>query len=318
VAVSHSPEVFPRLGAEGIDSRRALRCVIGMDGSEGAHTAAALASELAWPEGSVLVFVTAVARLPRLPGGEVLPVRPLVANALDAKVAAAAQRAERPVPRRRHLIGEGAPGRVIIEHARRLRADLIIMGSRGLGGIAAAALGSVAAEVMDRATCPVLVARSPHAERLIVATDGSECSWEALRWVALSGLLPDRPGTIVGVAEEAPLLNGSAPPGAAVVAAWERTMDETLQEASTNAWEAHAELARAGIDATVEVRRGDAAEQILSVAKRNDELIVIGCRGRTGLARLILGSVSRRVLTGAVGSVLVIKAGACCGLRTDG
>lgn len=142
---------------------------------------------------------------------------------------------------------------------------------------------------------------------------GSFGSRQALCWVALTGLLPGRPGTIVGVAEEAPLLNGSAPAGAAEVAAWERTMDETHQDASTHAWEAHAELARAGIDATVEVRRGDAAEQILSVARRTDDLIVIGCRGRTGLARLVLGSVSRRVLTGAVGSVLVIKAGACCG-----
>lgn len=310
-ALQHTP------GGKGVGPRPALRCVIGVDSSDGAHVAAALAGNLAWPEGSVLIFVTAVAHLPRLPSGEVLTVRPLEADAMDARVTSAARRAERPVPRVRHLLGEGAPGRVIVEYARRLRADLVIVGSRGLGGIAAAMLGSVAAEVADRAACPVLVARGSSVQRLVFACDGSECSREAVRWATLTGLLPRRTGTIVSVAEEPPVLNGSAPPGAAEVAGWERAMDETMQEASTHAWEANAELAKAGIDATVEIRRGDAAEMILAVASRPDDLIVIGCRGRTGLARLILGSVSRRVLTGAVGSVLVVKGGACCRLATD-
>lgn len=299
-------------GGEGFGIRPALRCVIGVDGSDGARAAAALASDLAWPEGSMLIFVTAVTRLPRLPSGEVVPVRPLAANAIDAHVTSAARRAERPAPRVRHLMGEGAPGRVLVEYARRLRADLVIVGSRGLGGVAAAVLGSVAAEVVDRAACPVLVARGGRVGRLVFASDGSECSRDALRWVTLTGLLPRRPATIVSVAEATPVLNGSAPPGVTEVAAWERASEEAVQEASTHAWQARAELSAAGIEASVDVRRGDAVEVILGLAPGYDDLIVIGCRGRTGLARLILGSVSRRVLTDAAGSVLVVKAGACC------
>jgi nucleotide-binding universal stress UspA family protein len=53
---------------------------------------------------------------------------------------------------------------------------------------------------------------------------------------------------------------------------------------------------------------GDPADEILRHAvEAHSDLIVLGTHGRTGLARLLLGSVAEKVLRGAPCSVLVVK-----------
>jgi nucleotide-binding universal stress UspA family protein len=53
---------------------------------------------------------------------------------------------------------------------------------------------------------------------------------------------------------------------------------------------------------------GDPAEEIVSFAtSAHMELIVLGTHGRTGLERLLMGSVAEKVLRGALCSVLVVK-----------
>jgi nucleotide-binding universal stress UspA family protein len=55
------------------------------------------------------------------------------------------------------------------------------------------------------------------------------------------------------------------------------------------------------------MREGDAAAEAIAVAEeRGADLIVLGSRGRTGLTRLVLGSVARNVLSGSTASVLVV------------
>jgi nucleotide-binding universal stress UspA family protein len=60
---------------------------------------------------------------------------------------------------------EGDPAGRILELARLRDVDLIVVGSRALGPIAGALLGSVSREVVQRADRPVLVAARPHARR---------------------------------------------------------------------------------------------------------------------------------------------------------
>ena len=70
-------------------------------------------------------------------------------------------------------------------------------------------------------------------------------------------------------------------------------------------------LRHAGLTATSEVRQGDAASEIVSSARsRNRPLVILGSRGHTGLARLLLGWVARNSLTHAAGSVLLVGQGA--------
>jgi nucleotide-binding universal stress UspA family protein len=62
------------------------------------------------------------------------------------------------IPYRTHiLVGEAAQR--IVEHAARTRCDLICMGSRGLGDLGKALLGSVATKVLNLAKVPVLLVK---------------------------------------------------------------------------------------------------------------------------------------------------------------
>jgi len=58
------------------------------------------------------------------------------------------------------LIGRAADK--IIETAKTQNVDLIVIGSRGLGGIKEIFLGSVSDRVADEAKCPVLIVKENH------------------------------------------------------------------------------------------------------------------------------------------------------------
>jgi len=60
---------------------------------------------------------------------------------------------------------EGDPAKLIVELARLLDVDLIVVGSRGLGTVAGALLGSVSRDVLHHADRPVLVAARRAARR---------------------------------------------------------------------------------------------------------------------------------------------------------
>jgi nucleotide-binding universal stress UspA family protein len=65
----------------------------------------------------------------------------------------------------------------------------------------------------------------------------------------------------------------------------------------------------AKVKARLEVHVGDAYEMIVDIAKKKKaDIIVMGSHGRTGLTRLLMGSVTSRVIGHAPCSVLVVKA----------
>ncbi|HKU11815.1 universal stress protein [Sinomonas sp.] len=57
------------------------------------------------------------------------------------------------------LVGHGSPARVLIEAAD--GADVVVVGSRGLSGLAGLLLGSVSAHLVHHCPCPVVVIRHP-------------------------------------------------------------------------------------------------------------------------------------------------------------
>jgi len=70
-------------------------------------------------------------------------------------------------------VREGQPPDAIVEIARSLGADLIVMGTRGRTGLAHALLGSVAERTLRAAPCPVLTVKAPGAPPLAQAADSS-------------------------------------------------------------------------------------------------------------------------------------------------
>ncbi|MCH7230858.1 universal stress protein [Glycomyces sp. L485] len=63
-----------------------------------------------------------------------------------------------PIVPMEHRVEQGKPAAVLIEEAK--RADLLVLGGRGLGGFAGALLGSVSQHCVQHAACPVVVVRT--------------------------------------------------------------------------------------------------------------------------------------------------------------
>ena len=59
---------------------------------------------------------------------------------------------------------KGSTARRIVEHAKAIGADLIVMGTRGRGGLGHLLRGIIAEKVVRTARCPVLTVREPHPE----------------------------------------------------------------------------------------------------------------------------------------------------------
>lgn len=219
---------------------------------------------------------------------------------LDAAVAATVES---------HVL-RGRPGSAIVEEATVFRADLVVLGSRGHGPFAASLLGSVSAEVVDHAPCPVLVARRHTVGRIVLADDGSPAAAVAR---AAIGAPPFAalPVLVVSVAVVPPPWQAAVSPLATEAAL------EVFDDAFEAQRGAHEEIARTAADALrpgrpsveFEVRAGDAAGEIVAAATESDAgLIAMGTHGRTGLRRLLLGSVARNVLHHAPCSVLIARA----------
>jgi nucleotide-binding universal stress UspA family protein len=144
----------------------ATRILLGTDGSEEARNAAPAALELAQKLDSEL-HVTYVGPMPERRGG-------LVRYSVDLPpevVASFEEQARSTLEEQVEKMGEGggeimqshtrvgSPGAEIVALAEELGAGLVVVGSRGLGGVRRALIGSVSDSVVRHAHCPVLVVR---------------------------------------------------------------------------------------------------------------------------------------------------------------
>jgi nucleotide-binding universal stress UspA family protein len=89
---------------------------------------------------------------------------------------------------------------------------------------------------------------------------------------------------------------------------WQTSITNELGRLRPALAAAVAEAEARGIDADYDLLEGDAAEEILRLARSRDvDLIVIGSRGLGAVKSAILGSVSKRVLHEAERPVLVVN-----------
>jgi nucleotide-binding universal stress UspA family protein len=280
---------------------RPLRTLLATDGSERAGVAIDLVGAIDWPAGSAARIVTVVpdAEFDR-EGGAVLDA------ALAQLREAAAGRGSTLEVSSELLYGR--PASRIVREAEKMEADVIVVGSRGHGTLAAMLLGSVAAEVVDRAHRPVLVARRPSLDGVLLAHDGSAGASEAERLVREWPIFDRLPVDVLVVAE----LHGgwhlasTSAMYATTVHEYFAGARQALLEASELADHIADRLADAGRPATSLMADGEAAAKVIeTAARRGSDLVVLGTRGLTGLDRLMLGSVARNVLLNAPMSVLV-------------
>jgi nucleotide-binding universal stress UspA family protein len=204
-----------------------------------------------------------------------------------------------------------SPAPTILDYAESHDVDLIVMSTHGRRGVRRLLLGSVAEEVVQRSSCPVLTigseqpahSLSPH--RILVAVDLSAHSSapvaHAKHLAALFGaevqllhvlIRPSTPAYYDGVG--IPNLGSGS---------------QLLEQASQSALEALYENAGGpGGPFSVHVEEGVAVEQILRFAAANSsDLVIVASHGLTGLSHLLLGSVAERVVRQSPCPVLAIK-----------
>jgi nucleotide-binding universal stress UspA family protein len=296
--------------------------VLASDGSAQANVARDLVAALALPQDATVRIVSALGTAPSLAGLSGSMRDELIAGAIAA---IERELAEYAAPLQRHGLRvecaalEGRAATAIVDDAVSARADLVVVGSHGRGELGSLLLGSVSAEVVDRAPCPVLVARGRALERVILAEDGSTnarlardvvTGWEIFRKATVR---------VVSVAHVAPYFHsGIAPSQQALVhRALVASLAATRHEHEHLATRSEHRLAQAGLRSGAEVRLGVPAAEIVSAARAwPADVVVLGSRGRTRIARLLLGSVARGVLLGAPCSVLVVPRKAVRGTRS--
>jgi len=207
-------------------------------------------------------------------------------------------------------IVRGAPARAIVAAAARRPEPVVWMSTHGRGALGAALVGSIAEQVVARATMPVvLVGPEVRADRpmavgdeILLCSDGSPESAAAVpvvvdlaRALGLRVVVTE----VVGPEEEV------AGPGETVV-------DEVGRAAADRCAALAGVLTAAGVDdVQVEVGHGaDAAASIAHRARRHPvALVAMATHGRTGLRRVVMGSVALRTVHLSPCPVVVVRSG---------
>ncbi|NJQ00383.1 universal stress protein [Streptomyces zingiberis] len=182
----------------------------------------------------------------------------------------------------------GRPAAALVE--RSAAASLVVVGHRGTGGFPRLPLGSVSWQVATHARCPVLVVRpgstpARPAHRVVAGVDPADLAAEPLRFAVTEAALREAELTLLAAGDGH---RQGAADLADVAAAWRHEYPD--------------------LTVTTRIVPGGAAAA-LADASSDAELVVVGSRGRTGVRRALLGSVSAAVLHTADCPVTVVPVG---------
>jgi nucleotide-binding universal stress UspA family protein len=278
--------------------------VIGIDRSSAATTACELVASRTWPLGTLIILVAVVE--PMVDWAGLAPAQADAAEiereALELVLEERAAALRRPGLVVDTAVETGRAAAALMARADAEFADLIVVGSRGLGPAASAVFGSVSAELVDHPRCPVLVARSPSVNCMLLATDGT----------ASSRSIPSVLAAWRDAFRGMPVEVLSVAPRDGVVTPWaSEAEDEPTGELALHEGIAHSvadEMIELGWHATAVAKLGEPSRQIIDTGREcGADLIVTGSRGIGTLRRLVGGSVAHDVLLHARSSVLVVR-----------
>jgi len=241
------------------------------------------------------------------------------------------------------LTQPGAAAEVILEAIDREGADLIAMSTHGRSGLGRLLLGSVADRVLHLAQVPVFLLRSKNAEnepamatnvtykRLLVPIDGSPLASAALPYarelalctgaeVLLLQVIPaqnDWPYTEQAAFLTGALLRGAKPDDQPNEAAWDLPLKDTfrvkqaelIRETAQNSLDVAAAELTSALKIETMILSGAPARVILDVAKQCCvDCIAMSTHGRSGIDRLLMGSVAEHVVRHSELPVLLVRA----------
>jgi nucleotide-binding universal stress UspA family protein len=258
--------------------------VAGYDGSSGSQEALDWAAWEARARGVVLTVCHACA-----PGGAAAPGGPaadLAWQYAERVVAGGVQHAQGQwaAGEVRPLLVSGSPTSALCEVSE--SADMLVLGSRGRGGLAGLLLGSVSSQVAAHARGPVVVVRGHwrpvpgYAPRpVVVGADGSHACQAAVAFAFAEAALRDVPLLAVCALADAPGILGGG-----------YLLEADFEQALAKCEADHPEVV-----VRRQVVQGGPRSALLDAAS-GAQLLVVGARGRGGLRGMMLGSVSLAVL----------------------
>jgi nucleotide-binding universal stress UspA family protein len=199
----------------------------------------------------------------------------------------------------------GSAGATLI--AESVNADLVVVGSRGMGGFKGLLLGSVSHQVLTHAPCPAVVVPTAwrHADAvmnvIVVGADGSQNSTAALRWAATRAQRTGEHIHAVHAWQNTPIAYATIGTGV--------SFEDQYNDDARKVLEVHIQEASLPADVTVipVVRHGAPAQMLIESAHHAD-LLVVGARGNEGFTGLLLGSVTNTVAHHTPCPMAVIRA----------
>lgn len=208
----------------------------------------------------------------------------------------------------------GAPAAAILNYVEERQPDLIVMSTHGRSGVRRMIVGSVTTAILPRAQTPVLVVHPREGEEtletsfenLVIPLDMSERSEDALPFAAqLAEALGLDTTLLTCIPSPLQLHTGFAPE---MYPYTDELMQQGQETANTYLQDVTSDVnERRGIDAQWETLEGGPASKIVEYAQAQPNSLIAMCtQGRTGLGRLVLGSVTDAVIRTGNTPVLVI------------
>ena len=189
----------------------------------------------------------------------------------------------------------GSPAEVIVSTAEEQKADLIVMGARGLGPVKERLFGSVSHRILTLAHCATLIVNGSvkAMKQILLPLQGLSDAESAIRFLRLKPFHDPVEVTLLT------LLPSTQPPWPGDVTSAEKLEGEALRSARDYIDGVAERLHAIGYQARGIASFGTPAAMILQEAiTRHSDLILMGTSGRQGITRFVLGSVSHAVLHG--------------------
>jgi nucleotide-binding universal stress UspA family protein len=299
-----------------------MRVLIALDGSDGSFEAVRQIAPLLTPARDELALYC---RPPNVQIRSRSVAKEVVAGAQDSLAQAIFAEARKRLPsalaeKSATIVGHQDPRHGIIVAAQQWSAELIVMGARGLSPFQRLLLGSVSRAVVHAALVGVWIARpgsssTQNPPRVLLATESPESAkrpaelLSRLTWPDGSAftILTVIQSIFAGRVPDWLQQQARSPDVEAMVRAWAAEHDEEIRNNAARINDLIGRLPPPLQGAQALVAEGEAANVILSTAKRqHSDLIVVGTRQKWSIGNAILGSVSEAVLNHADCSVLVV------------
>ncbi|CAM3970681.1 universal stress protein [Corynebacterium belfantii] len=207
-----------------------------------------------------------------------------------------------------YVIAEGSPIDMLLDMSSDV--TMIVMGSRGLGGLSGMVMGSVSAAVVSHADCPVVVVRSDNHVietnkygPVVVGVDGSDVSQRATEFAFEEAQA--RGAKLVAIHT---WMDMQVQASLAGLAAAQQEWEIIEKEQTTLLKDRLQPLLERFPDVEVEmVITRDRPVRALEDCSHNAQLLVVGSHGRGGFRGMLLGSTSRALLQSAPCPMVVVR-----------